>query len=937
MKEIQTAVEKSRLRKTSIQWAWVFCLLISGAFSRARSEDFQNEAIVLKLEDALVSEKTSYLNVCLQLKNGTVVRSFGFGPWYSDMAFETDASGLTVSGSRIAGSLVVSVRKDNWPDPNDDRIIEATYNVEAELSENSKLEGSFTGAFKGNQIEGPVEGYIEDKPFTGSGDTTFVDLWIDEPLYNSEGLGKTAAIRHSVRLSAHFMVVGGNVVGAKLTQGVFRANHPENADLMLETSFAQCQYMWKTNIWDGSISDLSFTMNDSSFVGTMALSVTPGSNHFSTGDYQISFEGQIVGSFLAGTAEPRYNNTHDLMPTTIMGHISDSRGRVTVPEPTTPFDAVTAGNQNETLKEQALQEANVPVRPGVPGEQLFWNDYHLDRFGEISCIYAPAFNAAMVEGATDYRFVVFFNGESVAQFQANEPWSSLEPVWSDIPVGPDHRDSYVLSIQAVDNSGVSVGSAQTFHFRKKASYDGFWTDIPENAPERLVQNLKWMMFSPPFGPFASDIAAVATYPSSSKTGNSDAYVGWSVANAMHVLSLRSTDHKERELASSMVDRAGEWLWSRGTGPRNFPQYHWDQMYTSVWAALTFVDLYQVSPKEKWRRRALNFADAYRELQLQNGTWTWAGASHLVSYPNNNSYFTGKEPWPEFDAGEFLYFLGKVRTVLETDEYADVEQKALQWERENSAKTFFWRSHASKMSSNSGSRPERPMSALFFAQYLIDYTEPSDDDIYLIEEIARYCEDQFVVWKGIGNNSLEIPYTLDESYGSQAASKLALVYFFLHKKTGDPLHLAKAKALMNGVLATQNPNTGAIQFDYSGKDDTSMPDYHHKIAETTVNLLRLWKEMEEYGAVEATGNPPAPKAANNVGSVRFSVGSGKISVTSQNGLNTLSLYSISGRLVEISRADNRETTEISTVGLPGGFYIVRASGRGIHHCRKVFLP
>jgi len=938
----RTAFAKMILGKASLLHAAVFCFLISGAFFDARTVDLQNDAVVLKLEDALISEKTSYLIVHLGIVNGSVVRSFGFGPWYSDMAYEVDHSGVTVSGNRITGDLVVSARKDNWPDPGDDRVIEGRYTIEAELGENAGFQGSYTGQFKNNSIEGRITGYPEENPFTNSRDTTYLDFWIDEPLYDSKGLGKTAAIRHPIRFSVHAMVTGGEIVGAQLTEGIFAANHPEDelAEDMVETTIGRCLVKKKPNIWSGSLQSLDFSMTDSTFEGCVVLTATPGSDHFATGEFQYSFSGEIIGQALAGTVQPRYNNTHDLVPTTIMGHIADFRGPLTVPEPSFSISPVVQGDENGALKEQAIQEAGIPVHPGVPGEQPFWNDYFLERFGEISCIYAPAFNVEAVDGATGYRFSVSADGSAVAQFQASEPWSSLAPIWTDIPAGPNHRDPYVLTIQALDGNGDPVDAVQTFHFRKKHAYDGSWTVIPENVPQRLIQNSRWMLYSPPISPFASDIASAATYPSSSKTGNSDAYVGWSVANAMHIAGSKGSDQEERKRALGMMDRAGEWLWSRGVGPRNFPQYHWDQMFTSVWAALTFIDLYQVSPSDKWRRRALNFAEAYRALQLENGTWTWAGAADLVSYPNNRSYFSGSEPWTEFDAGEFLYFLGKVRTVLETDEFADVERKALEWERENSAKTFFWRGHASKLSSNSGARPERPMSALFFAQYLIDFTDISSEDVELVEQIARYCEDQFVVWKGIGNNTLEMPHTIDENYGTQAASKLALVYFFLYTETDDPLHLAKAKALMNGVLASQNSNTGAIQFDYSGKDDVAMPDYHHKIAETTVNLFRLWEEMEKHGAVE-TAHKSASSSVFGISrpaSIQIHTGSSKITVSSRNrDLTSVSVYSINGRLVRNVEIGSRRVAEISTAALPRGFYVIKATAGEAHRCGKILLP
>ena len=52
---------------------------------------------------------------------------------------------------------------------------------------------------------------------------------------------------------------------------------------------------------------------------------------------------------------------------------------------------------NPELRARALQETAIPVRPGVPGEQPFWNGQ------AVQFLYAPAFDFKEIPGAKSYR------------------------------------------------------------------------------------------------------------------------------------------------------------------------------------------------------------------------------------------------------------------------------------------------------------------------------------------------------------------------------------------------------------------------------------------------------------------------------------------------------------------------------------------------------
>ena len=81
------------------------------------------------------------------------------------------------------------------------------------------------------------------------------------------------------------------------------------------------------------------------------------------------------------------------------------------------------------LRAQALQETAIPVRPGVPGQQPFWNAW------AVQFQYAPAFDFKEVTGAKSYRFTVMPAKGKPLSFTAATPWSPLSPVWEKLITG----------------------------------------------------------------------------------------------------------------------------------------------------------------------------------------------------------------------------------------------------------------------------------------------------------------------------------------------------------------------------------------------------------------------------------------------------------------------------------------------------------------------
>ena len=113
-----------------------------------------------------------------------------------------------------------------------------------------------------------------------------------------------------------------------------------------------------------------------------------------------------------------------------------------------------------TLRAQAIRETAVPVRPGVPGVQPFWNGQ------AVQFLYAPAFDFKEIPGAKAYRFTVTAADGEGLEFTADKPWAPLSPVWTKVTAGKAK-----LTVTGLDAQGIAVGEPMTRMFHRAAVID----------------------------------------------------------------------------------------------------------------------------------------------------------------------------------------------------------------------------------------------------------------------------------------------------------------------------------------------------------------------------------------------------------------------------------------------------------------------------------
>ncbi len=460
------------------------------------------------------------------------------------------------------------------------------------------------------------------------------------------------------------------------------------------------------------------------------------------------------------------------------------------------------------LNAQAIEESLVPIRPGIPGESPFWNEY-------ARCfIYVPSFNLKPMDGAVSYRFTAksSINGKEYT-FEAPNPWASLTPIWKDLPVG------YVdLTVQGYDKTGKEIKPPLTKKFYRSAVFKGPYhkpvLDYKESARRALeyLFNLKhyqnWISEGKPDPSYG-----LYCYPSKIIGAVIDGMIQYS----------KFAPAEKRENALLIAKNAADYLIkiSEPAGsPLEFfpPTYAGDvrtakiykgqvMMIYPVYAGGVYLNLYDVTKDKKYFDAAKKIADTYVKLQLPGGSW-------ILKIDAK----TGRPVKPNICIPiSIINFFDRLEKQYGLNEYNKYRNTAFNWVMENPVKTFNWEGQFEDMEPLEPYKNLTKDDAVSVAGYLLGHSKENPEYIKLAEELLRYSENQFVVWENPMpqenfHSSTWITPSVLEQYGfyvpiDASASTMINAYLKAYENTKKEIYLAKAVALANTMTVAQESNTG----------------------------------------------------------------------------------------------------------------------------------
>ncbi|MFA6173095.1 MAG: hypothetical protein WC701_05360 [Kiritimatiellales bacterium] len=467
---------------------------------------------------------------------------------------------------------------------------------------------------------------------------------------------------------------------------------------------------------------------------------------------------------------------------------------------------------------RALQETTVPVRPGIPGEQPFWNGL------AVQFMYAPAFDFKEIPGAVSYRFSVAAADDKVFDFTADKPWASLSPVWIKVTAGKTK-----LTVTGLDAQGAPVGEPMTRSFHRAAIIGKEypepampWRESARTALEALVHSdgLRcWFTAGEP-----DPEVFLYRYPSKIIGAAAAALADYAAqtpppADAAEVLKAarRAADY----LLSLSYPADSAWAFHP---PTYHPAMYADKLqghmvagrYMTLCGAETgrfYLDVYAATKDAKYLDAAVRIAETYARTQLPEGSWL------LFVMAQDGKPVTDNVLIPTV----VIEFLDRLGQVTGDHRFDAMCEKATVWIERNPALTWNWQGQFEDVKPQPPYQNLTKHDACTFAIHLFR-TAPNDPaKRALALDLLRFSEDQFVIWAkppvdtptkpspdGAANaksSGWMLPCVLEQyrCYAPVCASsaKLIRTYLAAYSATGDRLHLEKAKALAATLTRTQS--------------------------------------------------------------------------------------------------------------------------------------
>ena len=470
------------------------------------------------------------------------------------------------------------------------------------------------------------------------------------------------------------------------------------------------------------------------------------------------------------------------------------------------------------LRKRAIQESTVPIRPGAPGGQAFWNGR------AVQFQFAPSFDFREVPGAVSYRFtVVPTRGETVT-FTAQQPWAPLTPVWDRVITGRAK-----LTVQGLDANRVPVGEAMTRTFHRAAviprDYPApkmSWRDSARTALEALVHSEElrcWFTKGEP-----DEAVHLYRYPSK--------IIG-AAAATLAMYSAQQPVPKDAAEALQAARRAADCLLAMSFPadsawafhpPTYHPTMFADRMkghmdprhYMTYCGAETggyYLDVYAATKDEKYLAAAVRIAETYAKQQREDGSWL------LFVTPGDGKPVTDNVLNPTL----VIEFLDRLALVTKDTRFDAMREKALAWTMQNPVRTWNWQGQFEDV------KPLPPYENLSeheagdLAIHLFQTSANNTDRLALANDLMRFSEDQFVMWAqppatspkdqnpdgkaASQSKTWMLPCVLEQyrCYAPVNASsaKMIRVYLAAHRATGDRLPLEKARALAATLTHTQS--------------------------------------------------------------------------------------------------------------------------------------
>jgi hypothetical protein len=456
--------------------------------------------------------------------------------------------------------------------------------------------------------------------------------------------------------------------------------------------------------------------------------------------------------------------------------------------------------------------------------------------------------------------------------ELEKPWMPLTQLWKD---APDGQVRMVITATGLDAAGKEIGQAEfpgkTYkyiggdplalqHWQIRAgnvrkdglALPGFKNGVPvmkmatfagpywapnRTAKEAALAAARWMR----------DSEELVSFRNLSVRGmHTIGPILPSFVRACALIATLSDNPEERRDAMALAERTAWLMYGGHRG--GLPNVYAGNVCLMIWYGLAYLDVYAVGKDPRFRDAALDLAKAFADAQdPEDGAWP--GRDKTTGKKLWGGGYFGPSESRENGGEAVLWFLGRLRKELGVQDFVQNEARANKWVQTYCLPEMFWQN----VGHHSGEMPliqdRVAPHALSYCTWLLDYADAKDKhlkekDLKLAMEIARWCEERHVNWDRRLNPYAPLEtrpscwgWTRAAGLGIRNAGSLVYVWTRLWQETKDPLWKAKADALVQSILVSQDPVDGGLS-----------KGFHRTTADSTAGTKTFG--YNDYDAVDA---------------------------------------------------------------------------------------
>ena len=472
------------------------------------------------------------------------------------------------------------------------------------------------------------------------------------------------------------------------------------------------------------------------------------------------------------------------------------------------------------LAKQAFEEccsAETTVRCGTRRERPFWNAE------STMFMYVPAFHFTSVRGCRRYLYQAVDENGKQHTFEADNCCALLTPIWAELPEGVVR-----LTVTALQEDGSEYGLVGARVFFKTASF-------PEKTPEALYSYTECAVRAYRYAMSQSFIRHWLDHGMPDPSYDLNVYPSKMISSMVEaMLSYARLCPEEADRALQVAVSAADYLIGitpRGDVPLADLPPTYDLSFcpdpekfgviTANWRAAEarvgtmmmiypaqagqmYLELEGATGNERYLQEALKIGQYYLDTAEPNGSW-YLLRSCKTGEPIVKNYIS---PF-----SHVIPFLTALYQRTGDEKWKNASEIAVNYVLNTQLVTYNWEAQFEDTAASANYVNLTHFSAVALAEYFVEFHADDPARMRIAQELMRYAEDQFVIWKrpysvlSRDYSSWHTPCALEQYFWyvpiDSSASGIARGFLAMYKAGFGSLYLAKARALMDQMTRVQH--------------------------------------------------------------------------------------------------------------------------------------